>query len=193
MYALSKTLGVLLLATLLTAFGSALAMWSETININTYIHTGEVRVAFGGWTVNDNGPDPQCGCDDGSCYDNSEGKDVASIIVTPEILDDQNNTIKLNITIINGYPGYFANITFNVTNIGTIPVKLLNYTITGVNTTALRVNLGIPKDTQIHPNENGTYTLSICIKQAASEMTTYTFDISLTFAQWNEVPHNTRI
>lgn len=183
MYALTKTLGVLMLAALLMAFGSALAMWSETIRINTYIHTGEVRVAFGGWQVNDNGSDPQC-----EGYDNSEGKDVAHIYVTPERYDEQNNTIKLNVTIVNAYPGYCAMVAFNVTNIGTIPVKLLNATIINLNTTALYAKLGIPKDTQIHSNENGTYSLIIGVKQAAEETTTYSFEVQLVFAQWNEVP-----
>ncbi len=184
MYALTKTLGVLMLAALLVAFGSALAMWSETIRINTYIHTGEVRVAFGGWQTNDNGPDPQCGEE----YNNNEGKDVARVIVTPERYDDQNNTIKLNVTIVNAYPGYCVKVTFNVTNIGTIPVKLLNGTVLNLNSTALGVKLGIPKDTQIHPNENSTYCLKITVKQAATELTTYSFEVKLTFAQWNEVP-----
>ncbi len=186
MYAFAKTLGIVLVAALLVAFGSALAMWSETIRINTYIHTGEVRVAFDGWQVNDNGPDPQC-----RGYNNDEGKDVARIIVTSERFDEQNNTIKLNVTIVNGYPGYCANVLFNVSNIGTIPVKLLSYNITGVNTTALMVGLKIPHDTQIHPNENSTYILSIGIKQEAEELHTYSFEIQLVFAQWNEVPNET--
>ena len=185
MYALTKTLGVLMLAALLVAFGSALAMWSETIRINTYIHTGEVRVAFGGWQTNDNGPDPQCG----EGYNNNEGKDVAHVIVTPERFDEQNNTIKLNVTIVNAYPGYCVTVKFNVTNIGTIPVKLLRPHISDdLNKTALCVSLRIPKDTQIHPNENSTYYLTIGIKQAAEELTTYSFEVQLTFAQWNEVP-----
>jgi len=185
MYALTKTLGVLLLAALLVAFGSALAMWSETIRINTYIHTGEVRVAFGGWQVNDNGADPQC-----RGYDNHEGKDVAHIYVTPERYDDRHNVIKLNVTIVNAYPGYCVTVKFNVTNVGTIPVKLFNYTMPGVNSTALCVGLKVPSDTQIHPGHNSTYYLTIGIRQAAQEQTTYSFEVRLIFAQWNEVPYN---
>jgi hypothetical protein len=75
-----------------------------------------------------------------------------------------------------------------VKNIGTIPVKLLNYATTGVNTTALSVDLTIPENTQIHPDGTLDLGIKIAVEQGAEEHTTYTFEVEYTFAQWNEVP-----
>ncbi len=179
----NKVAAIALIAVLAAAFGAALAMWSETLRINTYIHTGEVDVAWAGWNCTDTGPDPQA-----PGFNNTEGKDVASCNVTAERYDNENETIKLNVTITNGYPGYSVNITGYVENTGTIPVKLLNWTITGVNTTALDVHLYIPGDTQLHPGYNHSYILEVTILQNATEYTDYTFEVTLVFAQWNEVP-----
>ncbi len=179
----NKVAAVALLAVLAAAFGAALAMWSESLRINTYIHTGEVDVAWGGWECSDMGPDPQA-----PGFNNTEGKDVASCIVEPEIYDNESEVIKLNVTIVNGYPGYSVNATGYVVNTGTIPVKLLSSNITGVDPSALSVNLYTPADTQLHPGQNQSYTIEVTVLQSAAENTDYSFEVTLVFAQWNEVP-----
>lgn len=177
-----------MLAVILVGFGTAMAMWSETLKVNVYVDTGEVKVKWSDWSCSDTGPDPQA-TDLG--FHNEEGKDVAKCYVTPEIRDEENNTIKLNVTLDNAYPGYSVNITLIVDNIGTVPVKLLSWNwsdLSSIDEEALDVNLIRSSDTQIEPGENGTYILQITVLQAANETTTYSFDLELVFAQWNEVP-----
>ncbi|MCD6301173.1 MAG: hypothetical protein J7L82_03785 [Staphylothermus sp.] len=181
MKAIGKIFGIIMLAVILVGFGTAMAMWSETLRTNVYIDTGEVKVEWSDWYCSDTGPDPQA-----PGFNNDEGKDVASCYVEPETIDD-GNVIKLNVTLVNAYPGYTVNIMMVVDNIGSIPVKLYDHQLSGVDAEALDVNLIIPSDTQIHPNENGTYILEITVLQAANEASTYSFELQLTFAQWNEV------
>jgi len=66
-------------------------------------------------------------------------------------------------------------------------VKLLSYSITGVDGSALSVSLDVPEDTQIDPGYSSTYILHITVLQGAEENSTYTFEVELVFAQWNEV------
>ena len=185
MIGLSKVLGVVLISVVLVAISTTIAMWSETLKINTYIHTGEVKVKWSAWECSDTGPDPQA-----PGYNNTEGKNVSRCIVTVEQNDTEGNPIKLNITLDNAYPGYAVNITLIVDNIGTIPVKLyqVNWTDLDANdTAALSLRLIQPCSTQIEPGENSTYILEIIVNQAANETATYSFDLELVFAQWNEV------
>ena len=186
--AIGKIFGIVMLAVILVGFGTAMAMWSETLKVNVYVDTGSVKVKWSDWSCSDTGPDPQA-TDLG--FHNEEGKDVAKCYVTPERYDEYNNTIKLNVTLDNAYPGYKVNITMIVDNIGTVPVKLLSYSwsnLSNIDNEALDIELIVPEDTQIEPNENGTYVLVITVLQAANETSTYSFDLELTFAQWNEVP-----
>lgn len=185
MHAISKIFAITLVSILLIGFGTAMAMWSETLKLNAYVNTGEVKVKWSDWSCSDTGPDPQA-----PGFNNSEGKDVAQCIVTVEEEDSEGNPIKLNVTIVNAYPGYAVNITLIVDNIGTIPVKLLSYSwsnLSSADVEALNITLYMPADTQMHEGENTTYILEIIITQEANETSTYSFDPELTFAQWNEV------
>ncbi len=185
MIALGKVLGIVLLSVILVGIGTTIAMWSETLKINTYIHTGEVKVKWSAWECSDTGPDPQA-----PGFNNTENKNVSKCIVTVEKNDTEGNPIKLNITLVNAYPGYAVNITLVVDNIGTIPVKLYNVNWTHLDpndTEALNVTLIKPNSTQIEPGENKTFILEIIVTQAANETALYSFDLELTFAQWNEV------
>ena len=182
MKAIGKVFGIIMLAAILVGFGTAMAMWSETLRTNVYIDTGEVKVEWSEWYCSDTGPDPQA-----PGYNNDEGKDVASCNVEPEIIDD-GNVIKLNVTIDNAYPGYTTSITMVVDNIGTVPVKLLSYNLIDVNESALQVRLIAPDDTQIEPDGSSTYILEITVLQTAPENASYSFELQMDFAQWNEVP-----
>ncbi|OYT55855.1 MAG: hypothetical protein B6U76_04930 [Desulfurococcales archaeon ex4484_217_2] len=183
MYFAKPVIGIFIALLLLASAGIAYAMWSETLKINVTVNTGEVDVKWSNWYCNDTGSDPQA-----PGFNNSEGKDVAKCYVEPEKYDEEGDLIKLNVTIVNAYPGYRAVITGIVDNIGTIPVKLYNHTISSYDTDALDVTLGIPADTQIDAGDNATYTLTIDVLQNASENSTYSFEVTLVFAQWNEIP-----
>jgi len=175
----------------LALIASAFAMWSESLGINVTINTGEVKVKFSDWSCSDTGADQQL-----PGFDNSEGKDVASCSVEPEIYDDDGNPVKLSVVIDNAYPGYTANVSILVDNIGTVPVKLYS-----INTCYERlpvlVSLLYPEDTQIDPDMNKTFILKVEIPEyyleegpepvLLPENTMFTYHIELTFAQWNEV------
>ncbi|PUA33590.1 MAG: hypothetical protein B7O98_04005 [Zestosphaera tikiterensis] len=183
-----KALGISALTLLVLVLGAALAMWSETLKVNVKVETGEVKVKWSDWSCSDTGPDPQA-----EGYNNKEGKDVASCGIEIEVKDNEGNPIKLLVTLKNAYPGYSVDITLTVDNIGTIPVKLYDHKINANKTvlSALSIDLPIPEDTQIDPDGSSTYTLHITVLQSAAESSTYTFEIELTFAQWNEVPTTT--
>lgn len=177
-----KTIIPIIVAIMVIA--GAVAMWSDTLKINATIKTGEVKVKFSSWMCSDSGSDPQA---EGEGFHNDEGKNVASCNVNVGVSDEEGNPIKLDVMLNNAYPGYSVDVTFIVDNIGTIPVKLLNYNIIGVDGNALSVSLSVPKDAQIDSRGSSTYTLHITVLQNAAESSTYTFEVDLTFAQWNEV------
>jgi hypothetical protein len=56
-----------------------------------------------------------------------------------------------------------------------------------VDEKALSVSLSVPEDTLIDSGGSSTYTLHITVLQDAAENSRYTFEVDLTFAQWNEV------
>ncbi len=172
------------LALLIASIGAVAAMWSETLKVNVNVNTGEVDVKWSSWSCNDNGADPQI---PNSKFSNDEGKDVARCYVQAEKEDKEGDVIKLNVTITNAYPGYHAVITLVVDNVGTIPVKLYSSSIGKYPTSALSVSLDKPTDTQIHPGGNSTYTLTVDVLQGAGEKQNYSFEVTLVFAQWNEV------
>ena len=179
MYGLRTLVPVLLLAAVVAG---AVAMWSDTLKINATIETGEVKVKFSDWYCPDQGPDERL-----PGFSNSEGKDVASCSV-----DVYGNPIKLKVEIKNAYPGYTANVSILVGNIGTIPVKLFSIFICYERLPVL-VSLILPEDTQIDPGMNKTFILSIEVPedigqgQTLPENETFEYHTELTFARWNEV------
>jgi len=183
MKALNATISLALIGLVILALGTAMAMWYETLLVNTYVETGNVKVAWVDWKCSDTGPDPQA-----EGFSNSEGKNVAQCIVEPEIYDDEGNVVKVNITLVNAYPGYNPVITLTVKNIGSIPVKLYDYTDASGIDDSLRVSITVPEDTQLHPGETHDITINIEVLQDAGESTSYSFELEFTYAQWNEVP-----
>ncbi|MEM0000269.1 MAG: hypothetical protein QXH02_04220 [Desulfurococcaceae archaeon] len=165
---------------LLVTIGFALAMWSETLLVNVTVETGEVDVKFSEWYCSDTGPDPQA-----EGYHNEEGKDVASCNIEVEEYDDEGDPIKLLVTLSNAYPGYTVDVGLIIDNIGTIPVKLYNWDIEVDE--PIGASLLIPEDTQIDPGGYAEYILRITIPQEAEENATYSLELTLVFAQWNEV------
>jgi len=182
-YTPGRTFALLALAVVLASIGAAAAMWSETLMVNVYVSTGEVDVKWSDYYCSDTGSDPQI--PDG--FSNEEGKDVASCTVEEELYDEENDLIKLRVTLNNTYPGYAVNITLIVDNIGTIPVKLNSSSISEYDNDVLAVRLIPPSDTQIEPGDNATYILEVRVLQGAEENASYSFEVTLVFAQWNEV------
>jgi len=107
------------------------AMWSDSLKIQSTIRTGDVDISFEGSPVAaDNEqflPDP---------------KDVAECLASFEEIQDEeevvrdnypefrsnagNNDLEINITLVNAYPSYQCKVNnVAVKNTGTVPVKIL--------------------------------------------------------------------
>ncbi len=122
---MKRMLTVCLVAMLaLGLMGFGFAKWSDTVTIDTSVATGNVSVGILDAGVNDPGADPQ--------YPpglNSEGKDVGSIVSTNgtpiPCTGYYENIIE---TITNGYPYYKPGTTFEIKNLGSIPVKIESIT-----------------------------------------------------------------
>ena len=205
MYIGKSIMGIFLALVMLASMSVALAMWSETLRINVTVNTGEVDVEWSNFWDNDTVEKPEA----------RPPLDVTQVYVEAEDWDTEGDTIKLNVTIVNAYPCYNVSIYGNVSNIGTIPVKLLSATIK-YTINAEEQSVSLPPDTwvdldldndskadinvfleisndadcdgiQIDPGSFDVYELTIHVKQNAAELRTYFFEIEMVFAQWNEV------
>ena len=179
---------------LLVVLGSALAMWYDTLKIQATIKTGKVDVEFGTPTPTE---EPEAG-----------GKDVGQCLASLAQIENEGpgnkNDADLNITIVNGYPSYNCTVTFEVKNVGTIPVKgpynrtapdgLMSYPTTvqdvdlnhdGEPDVNIKFNMPIK---QIDAGDSETFSISIHIKQGMPENSTFTLQYLLHFVQWNEAP-----
>ncbi|PWV37340.1 MAG: hypothetical protein DJ555_02700 [Desulfurococcaceae archaeon] len=168
---------------MLTVIGSAVAMWSDSLKVMVTVNTGDVDVEFSPPSTSDTGIDPGYDKDVGACYAN-----LVEIENEDEGNPTGNNDLDLNITIVNGYPSYNCTVTFDVTNVGTIPVK-------GPHITIVSNNLGNAvswthnmTEIQIDPGQSVWFWISFHIEQAASENAVYTLQLKLMFHQWNEEP-----
>ena len=205
-----KKLTTTAIATLavLIAVGVAFALWADVLKIHIEVNTGEVDVEFGdnpsvkeyvgfpasggGWSFVEEG-------------NNSEAKNVADCTVTLQEVENEesgspssagNNDLDLVITITNGYPGYKCEVTFEVKNTGSIPVKLYFFDEDGYRLTPLPATFTIDDavtctlsgedGAQVHPDESKTYTLSCVVEQDASEDSKYETQIYIQARQWNE-------
>jgi len=122
---MKRMLTVCLVAMLaLGLMGLGFAKWSDTVTIEASVATGNVSVGILDAGVNDEGPDPQ--------YPpglNSEGKDVAEIVSeNGEAIGESGYYKNIIETISNGYPYYKPGTTFEIKNLGSIPVKIESIT-----------------------------------------------------------------
>ena len=164
-----KRIGLICLALVLAlgAMGVGLAQWTETLTISGVVCTGELDVDY--TNVN--------------CSDNEGAEDVATCSVTVSGADDSE---VLTITIDNGYPCYTCTVDFDVINAGTIPVNLGGVQLTGVNATALGVNVAVDTATTgLAVGATKAGQITIHIEDGASETTTYTFAGTILAEQFN--------
>ncbi len=157
---------------------SAIAMWSDTLKINGVVKTGDVDISFEGYKVVEG---------------NEFGKPwVADCIVNLNDVENEdlgnaagNNDLDLNITVVNGYPGYSCTVYFNVSNTGTVPVIGPFYEMPvipeGINI------MFEPMLLQLHPGEKASYEIYLEVLQAAEQGTSYNVQLHLSYIQWNEV------
>jgi hypothetical protein len=206
-----KKLTTTAIATLavLIAVGVAFALWADVLKIHIEVNTGEVDVEFGSWSVKEYVGFPSDGgwnyVEEGS---DPEAKDVADCEVMLQDIEDEeedsglgtpagNDDLDLKIIISNGYPGYKCEVTFEVVNRGTIPVKLYFFDMNGNRLmlpatftldNAVMCTLDGVDGAQVHPGDSETYTLSCAVKQSAEENAQYSTQIYIQARQWNEPP-----
>ena len=196
-----KQLTVIATALLLTTVAVSFALWADVLKIQLVAYTGNVDVQFGsyskkeyvgfpasggGWSFMEEGSDP-------------EAKDVGQCTVTlQDIYDEESgspssagdNDLDLVITITNGYPGYKCEVTFEVVNSGSVPVRGPTYVDPPSPYTDGHIlvehDISTAACVQLHPGESQTFTVSVTVLQGAEEQTTYTVQIHLRYDQWNE-------
>ncbi len=170
---------------LLAVVGSAAALWSDSLKILVTVNTGNVDVEFSPPTTND----PEGNIDPG--YDKNVATCYASLDEIENEDDDNppgNNDLDLNITIVNAYPSYSCTVIFDVTNVGTIPVKgphiieVINEFGDGVSW------MHNMTEVQIDPGQSVWFEIMFHVEQPADENATYTLQLRLMFHQWNEEP-----
>ncbi len=190
---------VLILA--LGLIGGAYAAWTNQLVVNGTVATGNIDVVFTKATSDD--PSGQESADPGQ----PEGKDVASTDV--EVWEGGKG---LTVTVNNAYPGYVSRIDYEVTNNGTVPVKLQSKKITVSDEDALEVeNWGIycfkcwnwiwkctcghqadpPANlleigSQIHQGDTYKGSIGHVVTDNALQGSTYTYTIEYDFVQWNK-------
>ena len=164
-----KKIGLLCLALVLAlgALGVGYGLWDKTVYIEGTVYTGEVDAIM---SV-------------GDCWDTEPPeKDVSSIEC---YLDPVDNQI-LIVTIYNAYPSidYYCN--FDITNAGTVPIIVEDYTVT--STLPAETTLEVPDfvSTQIEPKESVYGQLHVHLANDAAELTPYTFEVAFWLVQWNE-------
>jgi predicted ribosomally synthesized peptide with SipW-like signal peptide len=188
-----KKLGLLALALVLAlgVLGVGFALWSQQLTITGTVNTGELKVGIVDTGTND--PPPN-GIDSGSVLegpiDEGYDKNVGAI----ESINGQPKFEKEGIQyyhdvtyeITNAYPCYTGTGFFQVTNGGTIPVKLETITVTGATPEVTYTFTGLTEGQQIEPCETVFGEIHFHVEQIAAENTNYTITIELDFWQWNE-------
>ncbi len=189
----------LLLVVALAGLGVAYALWSEVLEINGTVETGEVDAEWYFASCNEFYPWPP-----GPSYFPGEfgGKDVGSVSISI----DPGNPHLIHFTINNGYPSYAVDCGVKYTNTGTIPwvVEAIVFT-PGQNLTNCTVQNPNPGSftatcdqltvwfvdglcTQIDPGDPVGIASDMFahVEQGAAESTTYGFDVTIQVNQWNE-------
>ncbi len=169
---LSLGLLALFLVLSLAAMGVGYALWSETLTINGTVNTGEVDVIFSPVSTDD-----PPGAKDPPGYE----KDVA--VCEAGLSEDEKS---MTVDIDTGYPSYECTVTYDITNTGTIPVKIQSVTVS-VPDELTYVETGCAVGDQIDPGQSTPpCTLKIHVEQEAGENSAYTFTKTYLLVQWNE-------
>jgi len=213
--ALPTTTVLLILAVALATVGVGYGLWSKVLTIEGTVYTGEVNAVLSIEEIDEG--DASLVSDNGINEDKEiEGKDVGEC--TAELIDVPPDLVNkgpqlMRITIRNGYPSFSCFVNFNVQNLGTIPIKVDQPVLSGVDPDALDVAFikgslgaggcyyneeppGVPvgdviPHPQLEPEDMIFCTIWVHVRQQASQSATYTFVARVLAHQWNEFsgPH----
>jgi predicted ribosomally synthesized peptide with SipW-like signal peptide len=152
----------------LAVVGFSYAWWNETLTISGTITTGELDVAFTGT--------PSASC--------------SSLMTCNVALNDggepdlpgHTDMSNMSVTVNNAYPCGWCNVTFTISNVGTIPAKVTSIIID--KPAQLSVTLeGIVVNDSIAVGGSKSCVLKIHVEDTASELSTYTFTVTIDFGQ----------
>ncbi len=169
----------LVLVLALAVAGFSFAAWTEAININGTVNTGDIDPIFTAAFTNDDGVvndeqlDPG---DDGT--DPGQDKNVAS--KTAAISGDQKT---VTCTINNGYPGYHADTFVTIKNDGSVPVTITGAVVDAPAEVTVTTD-GIEGQT-LDAGASITGVVHQTVNDNAAETDTYNYTVTITAAQWN--------
>lgn len=192
--------------------GAGYAAWTDHLEVNGTVTTGDIDVKF----TKAESSDPGETVDPASLeFEEEHQKHVGATEV--EISEDGKELI---VTVSNAYPGYFAHIDFEVTNNGSVPVRLQSKDIIVSDEDALLVenhwfrcsicgrSLLLPAwlggcpghsnpdpdpdpdplldiGTQIHAGETVQGSVGHLVKDDAEQNGEYSYTVSYDYIQWN--------
>jgi len=185
----------LLLVLALASLGIGYALWSDVLQITGIVHTGEVEAHMSLGDV---------------IEEEAEGKDVATCYAElregPLETDGDRGPDRVFVRIDNGYPSYVCQVPIDVTNAGTIPIKVERPQLANIyNEGTGPWGSGAPvtaemegcwvEPLQLHPGESSNMDkyypncrIWIHIEQNAAENALYEFVGEFLAWQWNESP-----
>jgi len=159
----------LVLMLCLAAIGVGYGHWSQTLNIDGTVDTGELDIEF-------------LNCVTG---DNETGGDVGEMSVLEVDTDGDLDIDKLIVTLDYGYFCYEGYVIFDVHNNGSVPEEVVAVTITEPIGGEVDVSLsGIAVGSQLSPGQSVPCVLSAHVTSNVSG--TYSFSVVIEAWNWNQ-------
>ena len=184
----------------LAAMGLVYGNWSQTLSISGTVTTGGVSAE---WQV----PTDSSGTLLSKCIDNEGGKDVAQ-------MTQEANGKTLNVTILNGYPNYFADCEVELLYTGQTPGAIVSVSLEGKNVDCVSTTpsatgsfaatcgevAGEPElfvewvnglgctTFHLQSGEKHASSLKVSVMKFAKEKHEYQFNIDVEITQWDKVP-----
>jgi hypothetical protein len=160
----------------LSVTGYAFANWTKTLTINGTVETATLDLTFSYVSL----------------VTETDPYDVGTTELDPS--GYTTGTVhNVMMTVNNAYPGYKARISFDITNIGTIPAELVGFNLNS-GPTAIPLSASLSGGTVTFHVSNGagetlgvgdthTYQLTLEVTTAAEPDATYSFTVGIVFEQ----------
>jgi hypothetical protein len=175
---------LLVLVIALAGLGAGYALWSTSLTIVTTVNTGNVDIDFTSATCSDVPGEPDLG----------NAKDVGYAECNILDTDGDGASEVLEITVTDAYPGYQLMVSdITVHGNGNVPVHITDTRLEYVSDPIALAMEGFWTDnnmvcTQLHYSDSVSGNLWFHVKQEAAQGATYTFQMVIEAAQWNEAP-----
>jgi hypothetical protein len=176
---------VVILVVALAAIGVGYGLWSETLKIEGTVYTGEVDVGFSGpyvteWVDIDGIPswEPEDKDAAAECYAWLYDADLSS-----------DGYEGIGVQVVGAYPSYHCGVTFDVSNIGSVPV-LIHQPVRTSGPAWATLDGCYDEDTQLEYGEYAYCAILIHFdnEDQVAENSVYTFTFQILAHQWNEEP-----